>query len=64
MFPSQSASMVLNCLHATSGIDAFVTKQRTILLDTQPLESASVLASLERSADGSAAVKKKKHYII
>jgi hypothetical protein len=46
VFLSQSEDQVLSQSHCTIGIDAFVTPERLILLDTQPVQSASVLSNL------------------
>lgn len=46
LFTCQSKDLIEQGQHKTSGIQAFVTKERTILLDVQPLLSSS---SLEKS---------------
>lgn len=45
-FKPQSAEHLETAQHQTSGIDLFVTEERMILLDSQPLLSASVLDHL------------------
>lgn len=46
VFPPQSRDIREECGHMTSGIDIFVTSQRVIFLDCQPVLSASVLDQL------------------
>ncbi|XP_053375253.1 nonsense-mediated mRNA decay factor SMG9-like [Mercenaria mercenaria] len=46
VFPPQSRAIREECGHMTNGIDIFVTSQRVIFLDCQPLLSASVLDQL------------------
>lgn len=46
VFPPQSREVREECGHMTNGIDIFVTSQRVILLDCQPVLSASVLDQL------------------
>jgi len=43
LFRPQSKQDVEKSLHRTEGIDMYVTEQRQILLDTQPLQSPSIL---------------------
>lgn len=47
-FPAQTAEHLLACAHRTEGVDALVTPERVIVLDTQPLHSASVLHAMIR----------------
>ena len=47
-FLPQSDESILHAVHQTSGIDLMVTGERILLLDTQPLLSASVLLELQR----------------
>lgn len=44
IFPAQSIETMLQCRHQTDGVDAWVTSERVILLDTPPVCSTSVLA--------------------
>ncbi|XP_052801147.1 nonsense-mediated mRNA decay factor SMG9-like [Mya arenaria] len=46
IFPAQTREVREECGHMTNGIDIHVTSQRVILLDSQPLLSASVLDQL------------------
>eukprot|EP00466_Bigelowiella_natans_P019174 jgi/Bigna1/68089/fgenesh1_pg.5_\ len=47
LFKSQSLEHhVSGCRHCTEGIQAYVTEERVVLLDTQPVLSASVLAKM------------------
>lgn len=46
IFPPQSREVREECGHMTNGIDIFVSQQRVIFLDTQPLMSPSVLEQL------------------
>lgn len=50
LFSSASTEYLETAQHCTSGIDAYVTKNRVILLDCQPILSSSLayLASLKR----------------
>lgn len=43
VFKPQSKEILEVCGHQTSGIDMYITKERMILLDCQPIMSASVL---------------------
>jgi hypothetical protein len=47
-FAQQPPDVVLQAAHQTSGIDLYVTGERLLLLDTQPLLSPSVLLELQR----------------
>ena len=47
-FPAQPTEVALQAAHQTCGIDLFVTSERLILLDTQPLLSPSVLLDFQR----------------
>ena len=47
-FAQQPPDIVLQAAHQTSGIDLYVTGERLLLLDTQPLLSPSVLLELQR----------------
>lgn len=49
VFPAQSRDVKEECGHMTNGIDIYVTSQRIIFLDAQPLLSASVLDQLIRN---------------
>ncbi|CDH53769.1 protein smg9 [Lichtheimia corymbifera JMRC:FSU:9682] len=48
-FPIQSIESVAYSRHQTVGIDVFITPERTILLDTEPILSCSVLDEALRS---------------
>ena len=47
-FAQQPPDVVLQAAHQTSGIDLYVTGERLLLLDTQPLLSPSILLELQR----------------
>ncbi|KAI9313546.1 hypothetical protein BX666DRAFT_704632 [Dichotomocladium elegans] len=49
MFPVESVESVSYSRHQTVGIDVYVTPERTILLDTEPILSCSVLDEALRS---------------
>ena len=51
-FAQQSPDVALQAAHQTCGIDLYVTGERLILLDTQPLLSPSVLLELQRHEGG------------
>jgi len=44
VFPIASTSNIIRCSHRTTGLDVYVTQERFILIDTQPLLSSSVLS--------------------
>lgn len=48
VFPQQGEESVLDCTHETWGVDVHITPERVVLLDSQPLQSAAVLASMIR----------------
>lgn len=43
IFPAQSEDHILRCAHCTTGVDIYVSSNRLILLDTQPILSPSLM---------------------
>jgi protein SMG9 len=48
VFPPQQAETILQATHQTCGVDLYVSPERLILLDAQPILSASILGELQR----------------
>jgi protein SMG9 len=48
IFPIGNDDNVINCTHQTLGVDVYISNERIIYIDTQPLLSSCVLASMIR----------------
>lgn len=51
VFPVETLDQQARCQHATSGITAYVTLDRYILLDVQPVFSSSILSNMLQNPD-------------